>query len=125
MSRAQSDLGHVRFISAGAGSGKTYRLTELLEQALSGGKATPATVIGTTFTVKAATELHDRVRTRLIQRGRNLLSEQMAQALIGTVHSVCLRLLGRFAFELGSHPRSASQASRTLPVSLTKHWTRC
>ena len=104
MSRAQSDLGHVRFISAGAGSGKTYRLTELLEQALSGGKATPATVIGTTFTVKAATELHDRVRARLIENGRNLLSEQMSQALIGTVHSVCLRLLGRFAFELGLSP---------------------
>ena len=28
----------------------------------------------------------------------------MAQALIGTVHSVCLRLLGRFAFELGLSP---------------------
>ena len=104
MSRAQSDLGHVRFISAGAGSGKTYRLTELLEQALSEGKVTPAAVIGTTFTVKAATELHDRVRTRLVQNGRNLLSEQMAQALIGTVHSVCLRLLGRFAFDLGLSP---------------------
>ena len=104
MSLAQGDLGHVRFISAGAGSGKTYRLTELLEQALSGGQVTPASVIGTTFTVKAATELHDRVRTRLIQNGRNLLSEQMAQALIGTVHSVCLRLLGRFAFELGLSP---------------------
>ena len=104
MSRTQCDLGHVRFISAGAGSGKTYRLTELLEQALSRGTATPATVIGTTFTVKAATELHDRVRTRLIQNGRNLLSEQMAQALIGTVHSVCLRLLGRFAFDLGLSP---------------------
>ena len=32
MSLAQGDLGHVRFISAGAGSGKTYRLTELLEE---------------------------------------------------------------------------------------------
>ena len=104
MSRAQSDLAHVRFISAGAGSGKTYRLTEVLEQALSEGKVTPAAVIGTTFTVKAATELHDRVRTRLVQSGRNLLSEQMAQALIGTVHSVCLRLLGRFAFDLGLSP---------------------
>ena len=104
MSGSQSDLAHVRFISAGAGSGKTYRLTEELKQALSDGRVTPAAVIGTTFTVKAATELHDRVWTRLIRSGRPLLSEQMAQALIGTVHSVCGRLLGRFAFELGLSP---------------------
>ena len=100
----QSDLAHVRFISAGAGSGKTYRLTEELEQALAEGRVTPAAVIGTTFTVKAATELRDRVRTRLIKSGRPLLSEQLAQALIGTVHSVCGRLLKRFSFELGLSP---------------------
>ncbi len=104
MSGSRRDLEHVRFISAGAGSGKTYRLTRELEQALSGGRVMPAAVIGTTFTVKAATELQDRVRTRLIESGRPLLSEQMAQSLIGTVHSVCARLLGRFAFELGLSP---------------------
>ena len=104
MSGSQRDLSHARFISAGAGSGKTYRLTEELEQALCEGSVTPAAVIGTTFTVKAATELQDRVRTRLIRSGRHLLSAQMAQSLIGTVHSVCARLLGRFAFELGLSP---------------------
>ena len=105
MSRNQRDLQHVRFISAGAGSGKTYRLTRELQEALSDGRVTPSAVIGTTFTVKAATELQDRVRTRLIGGGRPLLSEQMAQSLIGTVHSVCARLLDRFAFELGLSPK--------------------
>ena len=104
MSPGRGDLQHVRFISAGAGSGKTYRLTQELERALSDGRVTPSAVIGATFTVKAATELQDRVRTRLIGGGRPLLSEQMAQSLIGTVHSVCARLLGRFAFELGLSP---------------------
>ena len=104
MSGQRQDLAHLRFISAGAGSGKTYRLTQELEQALCEGRVTPAAVIGTTFTVKAATELQDRVRTRLIRSGRHLLSAQMAQSLIGTVHSVCARLLGRFAFELGLSP---------------------
>ena len=104
MSPQRRDLKHVRFISAGAGSGKTYRLTQELEQALREGRVTPAGVIGTTFTVKAAAELQDRVRTRLIRGGRPLLSAQMAQSLIGTVHSVCARLLGRFAFELGLSP---------------------
>ena len=104
MNARQRDLEHMRFISAGAGSGKTYRLTQELEQALCEGRVTPAAVIGTTFTVKAAAELQDRVRTRLIRGGRPLLSAQMAQSLIGTVHSVCARLLGRFAFELGLSP---------------------
>ncbi len=104
MSGRQRDLEHLRFISAGAGSGKTYRLTRELQQALCEGRVTPAAVIGTTFTVKAAAELQDRVRTRLIRSGRPLLSAQMAQSLIGTVHSVCARLLGRFAFELGLSP---------------------
>ena len=122
MSGSQSDLAHVRFISAGAGSGKTYHLTEELEQALSEGRMTPAAVIGTTFTVKAATELHDRVRTRLIRSGRPLLSEQMAQAVIGTVHSVCGRLLRRFAFELGLSPEinvaSAEDGARLFDQAL-------
>lgn len=98
------DFGHVSFISAGAGSGKTYRLTEELERALVEGGIAPGRVIGTTFTVKAAGELRERVRERLIRSGRPELAEQTAQALIGTVHSVCERLLKRFAFELGLSP---------------------
>ena len=97
-------LAHVRFISAGAGSGKTYRLIEELERALAHDGVNPAQVIGATFTVKAAGELEGRVHARLIERGRPQLAEQMAQALIGTVHSVCERLLHRFAFELGLSP---------------------
>lgn len=99
-----SDFSHVRFISAGAGSGKTYRLTEEVEDALVRNGVKPHRVIGTTFTVKAAGEIRERVRERLIRAGRPQLAEQMAQALIGTVHSVCERLLKRFAFEMGLSP---------------------
>lgn len=109
MARAESrkkeaDYSHVRFISAGAGSGKTYRLTDELERALVEDGVAPARIIGTTFTVKAAGELRERVRERLIRSGRAELAEQTAQALVGTVHSVCERLLRRFAFELGLSP---------------------
>jgi ATP-dependent helicase/nuclease subunit A len=99
-----SGYAHVRFISAGAGSGKTYRLTEELERALVVDQTDPGRIIGTTFTVKAAAELRERVRERLIAAGRMDLAEQTAQALIGTVHSVCERLLKRFAFDLGLSP---------------------
>lgn len=101
------DFSHVRFISAGAGSGKTYRLTMELERALVNDGVRPSRVIGTTFTVKAAAELRGRVRERLIKSGRPQLAEQTAQALLGTVHSVCERLLRRFAFELGLSPELA------------------
>src|SRR5690606_33285622 len=100
----RAGFAHARFISAGAGSGKTYRLTEELERALVHDGIAPARVIGTTFTVKAAAELRERVRERLIASGRIALAEQTAQALIGTVHSVSERLLRRFAFELGLSP---------------------
>jgi len=48
---------NIRFISAGAGSGKTFRLTEELEKALSAGRAAPAGVVGTSFTNKAVNRL--------------------------------------------------------------------
>ena len=99
------EFSHVTFLSAGAGSGKTWRLVEELERALTQGDAHPARIIGATFTVKAAGELQGRVRERLIAAGRMALAEQTAQALIGTVHSVCERLLRRFAFERGLSPR--------------------
>ena len=100
-----TDFSHVTFISAGAGSGKTWRLTEELERLLVEDAIDPARIIGTTFTVKAAAELRDRVRERLIASGRFALAEQSGGALIGTVHSVCERVLRRFAFELGLSPR--------------------
>ena len=99
-----NDFSHVTFVSAGAGSGKTWRLTEELERLLVDAAVQPARIIGTTFTVKAAAELRDRVRERLVRSGRFALAEQSGGALIGTVHSVCERLLRRFAFELGLSP---------------------
>ena len=96
---------HVTFISAGAGSGKTYRLIDELERAIVEDGLPPAGILATTFTVKAATELRERVRDRLLARGRLDLAERSAESLIGTVHSVCERLLQRFAFELGLSPQ--------------------
>ena len=95
----------VLFISAGAGSGKTYRLTELLHDRLTCGEVTPAGVIATTFTIKAAAELRERVRTHLVKKGQHALATQMGQARIGTVNSVCGNLLTRFAFEAGLPPQ--------------------
>ncbi len=76
---AAADFAHVRFISAGAGSGKTYRLTEELERALVRDRIAPARVIGTTFTVKAAAELrairgqtHPRIEPTIARTRREI-----------------------------------------------------
>lgn len=91
----------IHFVSAGAGSGKTFRLTDILYESLASGAAAPAGVIATTFTRKAATELRERVRSALLKKGAFNLSNAIGQAQIGTVNSVCGALLERFAFEAG------------------------
>ena len=93
--------GKLTFISAGAGSGKTHRLTQILHQQLSSGSVRPSGVVATTFTKKAATELRERVRSHLLKQGAYGLANAMGQARIGTVNSVCGGLLERFAFEAG------------------------
>lgn len=99
-----SAYSHIRFISAGAGSGKTYRITQELQKMLASGEVSPGGVIATTFTRLAATELRERVRQKLMAEGSAELAAQMGQALIGTVNGVCGELLARFAFEAGLSP---------------------
>ena len=92
---------HITFISAGAGSGKTYTLTQILREELVAAHAIPSGVIATTFTRKAATELRERVRGFLLEQGEFTLATAMGQARIGTVNSICGELLQRFCFEAG------------------------
>jgi len=91
----------ITFISAGAGSGKTTRLTGILGEKLLGGQVEPEGIIATTFTNKAAAELKERVRSMLLEKNRQDLAVSIVEARIGTVNSVCGGLLKRFAFELG------------------------
>jgi ATP-dependent helicase/nuclease subunit A len=95
---------NVEFVRAGAGSGKTHYLTQLLAQRLRDGSARPHAVLATTFTVKAASELRERARARLLKEGLLDLSAAIGQAKIGTINSVCGQLIKRFCFELGISP---------------------
>jgi ATP-dependent exoDNAse (exonuclease V) beta subunit len=99
-----SDKLNVEFVRAGAGSGKTYHLTQLLAKHLRDGTARAQAVIATTFTVKAATELRERARSSLLREGRLDLAAAIGQARIGTVNAVCGQLIQRFCFELGISP---------------------
>ncbi len=94
---------NLKIISAGAGSGKTYRLTQEMVALLKSG-VKPSGLIATTFTVKAAAELQERVRIKLLEDGMADAANDLSNALIGTVHSVGTKLLRRFAFEAGVSP---------------------
>ncbi|MDP2345417.1 MAG: UvrD-helicase domain-containing protein [Deltaproteobacteria bacterium] len=103
-------MSDIRVISAGAGTGKTHRLAEelvgaLLEgAALNGAGIEPEGVVAVTYTRAAAAELEARVRQALIERGQMALAQRLAGARIGTVHSVCTRLVEEHAFALGMPP---------------------
>ncbi len=91
-------------VSASAGTGKTYRLTGELAAALLDGSARPEGVVAITYTVKAAGELESRIRARLLESGRADLAGRVRDGYIGTIHSVCQRLLREFSLEAGISP---------------------
>ncbi len=62
-------------------------------------------IIATTFTKKAAAELQERVRVKLLQEQLADQADQLTNAMIGTVHSLGVQLLKRFAFEAGVSPQ--------------------
>lgn len=117
-------MNNIEFVSAGAGSGKTYKLTKTLAEALESGAARPHAILATTFTVKAATELRERARSWLLSKGQIELATAIGQARLGTVNSVCGKLLKRFCFEIGLSPDqtvlSEGQAKRLLATSLAE-----
>ncbi|MBR3880629.1 MAG: UvrD-helicase domain-containing protein, partial [Mailhella sp.] len=109
-------------IKASAGTGKTHNLTgfylgslghvskkwtaEDKEKFLLKGKTAcaPEDIIAVTFTKKAAAELKERLRQDLLKEGRYDEAARVDGSLIGTVHSVCLRLLQEYALEAGNSP---------------------
>ena len=98
---------NLKIISAGAGSGKTFRLTKELVELLNPNNPNRVRangVIATTFTSKAAAELQERVRTKLLEEGLIAEADELTNALIGTVHGLGVKLLKRFAFEAGVSP---------------------
>jgi ATP-dependent exoDNAse (exonuclease V) beta subunit len=95
---------NVHIITASAGTGKTTRLAELLDQAISDASARPEAILATTFTRQAAAELQNRARTRLLQNGHGQAAQALLTARIGTVNAVCGALVTDFSFELGLSP---------------------
>ena len=96
-------LHNVTMITASAGTGKTYSLMgEIAREINSGTK--PSQILATTFTKKAAAELIDRVQAELFGQERPDAARQMSVSMVGTVNSVCSRLLQEYAVDAGLSP---------------------
>ena len=89
------------FVSAGAGSGKTYRLTQDIAQMISDGKCQAEEIILTTFTEAAAKELREKVRSTLYSKGLYQAAMNIDNAVIGTIHSIAYQFVSRYWYLLG------------------------
>ncbi|MCD1287792.1 MULTISPECIES: UvrD-helicase domain-containing protein [unclassified Brevibacterium] len=100
----------VHVITASAGSGKTYRLTEVLSERLSQKDSAgvpllrASEVIATTFTVRAAADLIEKTQKRLLDDGNITAAEEIGTALIGTINSMSGRLVSEYAIDAGYSP---------------------
>lgn len=108
------------FVSAGAGSGKTFTITQRIMYALRPGSkpqgqwADPQVpepfldsidqVLAITFTEKAAEELKERIRAALIDEGMDAEAAKVDNAWISTIHGMCSRIIRAHALDLGLDP---------------------
>lgn len=104
-------------LAANAGSGKTSVLVERFARTVLEDGIGPDRILAITFTEKAAGELRDRVRRRLLRDRERELAARVESAWISTIHAACLRILRAHAAAAGLDPDFAildEATSRTL-----------
>ncbi|MBX9671356.1 MAG: UvrD-helicase domain-containing protein [Candidatus Obscuribacterales bacterium] len=113
----------ITVISASAGTGKTYRLSLEYLNGLRGNCQDSADlvhvnsgIIATTFTNKAADELVGRVRRVLLDDGDWHNAQGVLTGYLGTVNSLCGRLLSEHAIDAGLSPDLTVIGEERLPA---------
>jgi ATP-dependent helicase/nuclease subunit A len=91
-------------VSAAAGSGKTSVLVERFVRAVREDGIAPGRILAITFTERAAGELRERVRARLLGLGERQAARDTEAAFIGTFHGFCARLLRAQPLAAGLDP---------------------
>ena len=113
---------NIEFINAGAGSGKTTRLTQILSEELGKKNNTirPSEVILTTFTELAASEFREKSRQQLFKDGHPDIAAELDSATIGTIHSVALSFIQRYWYLIGVSPDMKVMPESDLQVYISE-----
>ena len=117
---------NIKYINAGAGSGKTTELTRILSEKLSetdnqgNPKIAPSQVILTTFTELAASEFREKSRERLFWDNRADVAAELDSATIGTVHSVALNFIQKYWYLIGVSPDMKVMSEDDLQVYISE-----
>jgi ATP-dependent helicase/nuclease subunit A len=91
-------------LAAGAGSGKTSVLVERFVRAVREDGVAPGRILAITFTERAAGELRERVRARLLDFGEREFAREAEAANVSTFHAFCARLLRIHPLQAGVEP---------------------
>lgn len=91
-------------IQAGAGTGKTRRIIDLILEELVDRRMEPTRILALTFTVKAANEMRERLADGLDRRGHGDPTLLLDRMEIGTIHSFASHILRQFPIEAGVPP---------------------
>ena len=102
-------------VSAQAGAGKTHILVERIINLLDEERIDIDSMLIVTFTNKAAAEMKDRIRSKLLDKigvstGSDSLYFQkqynrISNANISTMHAFCIKILREYFYKLGLNPR--------------------
>ena len=96
---------NIKYLNAGAGSGKTYFLTSTLAELVLSKKCTPSEVIMTTFSEKAAADIKRNARSRFLEKKDYEAAAGLDAANIGTVHAVAYKYIQKYWYLLGISAR--------------------
>lgn len=97
-------------IIAGAGSGKTRALTHRVAYLIREKNVNPRNILAVTFTNKAAGEMKERIaslldtNTRINANNYTLKAKSYQLPIIGTFHSICVKILRREIGKIGYKP---------------------
>ncbi len=118
-------------LAANAGSGKTAVMVERFAAAVREDGVAVGSILAVTFTEKAAGELRERLRRRLLELGQDEHARAVDAAWIGTIHGFCARLLRAQPLAAGLDPRfevldepAASRAGATAYERVLEDWAR-
>ena len=94
-----------QLLSANAGSGKTAVMVERFVEAVLHDGVPVNAILALTFTEKAAGELRERLRGRLLELGEAERAREADAAWVGTIHGFCVRVLRAEPLAAGLDPR--------------------